>query len=96
MDKYGNTIYGTEATDIPEQNWGVTTKKENTLYLHVITPEEGCSSISLPLQNKKRIRSVAGINTGERLKYQIKDGNLHIELPPVITTPDYIIKVELK
>lgn len=96
MDKYGNTIYGTEATDIPEQSWGVTTKKGNTLYLHVITPEGGCSSIRLPLQNKKRIRSVAGINTGERLKYQIKDGNLHIELPPVITTPDYIIKVELK
>lgn len=39
---YGEAIYGNEKTDLPIQQWGVTTKKENNLYLHVFNwPKDG-------------------------------------------------------
>ena len=31
----GEAIYGAKKTDLPVQSWGVTTKKEDTLYVHV-------------------------------------------------------------
>jgi alpha-L-fucosidase len=38
----GESIYGTSATPLPLQNWGVCTRKENRLYLHVFRwPENG-------------------------------------------------------
>ncbi|GHV17279.1 hypothetical protein FACS1894169_12230 [Bacteroidia bacterium] len=39
---YGKAIYGNEKTDLPIQQWGVTTKKEDTLYLHIFHwPKDG-------------------------------------------------------
>src|SRR5688572_17767370 len=42
MDKNGESIYGTDASPLPFQSWGVSTLKENKLYLHVFTwPVDG-------------------------------------------------------
>jgi len=35
MEKNGESIYGTTASPLPLQNWGVITQKANKLYLHV-------------------------------------------------------------
>ena len=34
--KYGETIYGTTAGDVPVQPWGVTTRKDNRLFVHIM------------------------------------------------------------
>src|SRR5215203_684622 len=42
MQKYGGSIYGTGASPLPVQSWGVSTLKENKLYLHVFNwPVDG-------------------------------------------------------
>ena len=42
MQKYGESIYGTGASPLPLQSWGVSTLKENKLYLHVFNwPVDG-------------------------------------------------------
>jgi alpha-L-fucosidase len=42
MDKNGESIYGTKASPLPLQSWGVSTLKENKLYLHVFNwPVDG-------------------------------------------------------
>jgi alpha-L-fucosidase len=42
MKKNGESIYGTEASPLPLQNWGVSTVKENKLYLHIFNwPSDG-------------------------------------------------------
>jgi alpha-L-fucosidase len=42
MQKNGTSIYGTTASPLPLQSWGVSTKKGNTLYLHVFNwPADG-------------------------------------------------------
>ena len=42
MQKYGESIYGTGASPLPMQSWGVSTLKGNKLYLHVFNwPVDG-------------------------------------------------------
>jgi len=42
MDKNHESIYGTTLSPLAIQNWGVSTQKDNKLYLHVFTfPENG-------------------------------------------------------
>jgi alpha-L-fucosidase len=39
MEKYGEAIYGTRKGPVAPQEWGVTTKKGNTVYVHVLDPQ---------------------------------------------------------
>lgn len=91
MAKYGESIYGTSATNIPEQSWGVTTKKDNVLYLHLIEPLVGCPVIQVPVEGK--VKSVVAMEDASELKYKVKDGKLDITLPKTPDSADYIIKV---
>lgn len=93
MSKYGESVYGTSATAIPEQSWGVTTKNGNALYLHLIEPLEGCPVISVPVEGK--VKSVLAMEDGAPLKYKVSDGKLNITLPKTPDSIDYIIKVSL-
>lgn len=92
MSVYGESVYGTEATDIPQQSWGVTTCKDNVLYLHLIEDLEGVCSISVPFDGK--VKTLEVMKDGSALKYKVKDGRLVIELPEPPTDIDYVIKVE--
>ena len=48
MDVYGETIYGTKAGLVPEQPWGVSTRKGNRNFLHVF---KDTTEIFVPLEN---------------------------------------------
>ena len=93
MAKYGESIYATSATAIPEQSWGVTTQNGNVLYLHLIEPLAGCPVIQVPVEGK--VKSVVALEDGTALKYKVSDGKLNITLPKTPDSADYIIKVVL-
>lgn len=97
MTVYGESVYGTGATGIPEQSWGVTTRNGDCLYLHLIEPLEGVESIYLPLDaaGKSKVKSVKAMKDGTPLKYKVSDGRLVITLSEVPSDIDYVIKVEL-
>lgn len=104
MGIYGDSVYGATASGLPVQDWGVTTRKGNTIYLHVFDPASGKVSIPLndykPVTGKRpkklKIRSVTAMNGGSALTYQYgKDGVLTVTLPPAATAPDYVIEVRL-
>ena len=104
MGVYGDSVYGATASGLPVQDWGVTTRKGNTIYLHVFDPASGKVSIPLddykPVTGKRpkklKIRSVTAMNGGSALTYQYgKDGVLTVTLPPAATAPDYVIEVRL-
>lgn len=46
MKKYSETIYGTRGGPVSPKNWGVTTVKDNKVYIHLMNPEE--ESIVMP------------------------------------------------
>ncbi len=92
MSRYGESVYGTSATSIPEQCWGVTTKKDDVIYLHLISSLEGCHVISVPVEGK--VKSVIALEDGASLKYKVSDGRLYITLPDIPSCIDYVIKVQ--
>ena len=50
LRKYGNSVYGTTAGDIQKQEWGVTTRKGNRLFVHIFNLKE--KELQLPLTCK--------------------------------------------
>ena len=79
LGKYGDTIYGTTAGDIPVQTWGATTRKGNRLFIHVW--DNSLTELFIPVKGK--VKSACDFGTKEKV---IVDGcrhGLHICLPPV-------------
>ena len=96
MNVYGASVYGTSATGIPEQSWGVTTRNDSSLFLHLIEPLEGVEVISVPLDpSRKKVKSVKAMKDGAPLKHRISDGKLVITLDGVPADIDYVIEVVL-
>lgn len=92
--RYGGTIYGTRGGLIKPQPWGVSTQKDNTLYLHILDLKE--QSLTIPLSAKK-IKSARMYDDGSKLKLQ-KHGNdsTVINLPSVTQSVDTIVEITLK
>ena len=51
LSKYGDSIYGTRGGPIPPGDWGVTTQKENKIYVHVLN--WGSPLLALPPVSEK-------------------------------------------
>ena len=94
MGRYGESVYATDATGIPEQSWGVTTRRGNTIYMHLIGPLEGCPVVHLPVEGK--VKSVTALKDGSALKYRVENGGVSITLKETPSDIDYVIAVELK
>ena len=93
MRLFGATVYGTQAGCVEPQEWGVSTQKDNQLYLHVFS----LNSQQLQVSLKQKVKSVTEYLSGTKLDFrQQKDGSLAITLPSVPTATDYVIHVTLK
>ena len=92
----GESIYETQATDIAEQAWGVTTKNAKRLYLHVL--DEGATTVSLPW-NGKAPKGLTALADGRQLTATIvkqgKEKLLQITLPADRPTDDYVVALAL-
>ncbi len=94
---YGETIYDTEAGDIAPQNWGVSTRRGDTLYLHITAVdsiplnEEGTRTLHLPL--KQKLRSVTEFPTGARVPYKRTKQGVAITVPKQTGVVDYVVQL---
>ncbi|MDD4759526.1 MAG: alpha-L-fucosidase [Bacteroidaceae bacterium] len=94
MKLNGETIYGTEAGDIPEQSWGISTKKGNKLYLHVLSLKGNILEVSM----KAKVTHAIDFATKKELHFSIskKTGTISIQLTKEPTSIDYIIELTKK
>lgn len=92
LGQYGESIYGTTAGDLKEQPWGVTTRKGDVLYIHLLH-QEG-NTLELPLTCK--VKSATVLNDGTVLKVKQKKGVVTLTLPEHEATVDYILKLKTK
>ena len=93
LNRYGETVYGTTRGDVMKADWGTTTRKGNTLYVHVLA-DKMPKFITLPLQQK--VDEAVLFDNGQKiLTERIKKGVvLHTsELTP---STDCIITLKLK
>ncbi len=92
----GETIYGTEAGDVPPQPWGATTRAGNRLFVHVLRPDSlpAGGTLLLPGINARGARV---FHTGEKVR--ISQGNAGMTLnidKESAKGPDHIIELTLK
>jgi alpha-L-fucosidase len=88
----GKTIYGTVAGDVPQQEWGCTTRKGNKLYVHIFEFPGG--ELRLPLQCDVVEAKVFGKR--ERVGYRVEDTEVVISVGEVKDVADYIIELTTK
>ena len=90
--RYGETIYGTVAGDIPVQEWGVTTRKGNRLFVHIFDHQE--KSLTLPLQSK--VKKAFVYDTKQTLKTKRTKEGVTIFFDEVPSGTDYIVELEMR
>jgi len=93
LSRYGESIYGTTAGDIPQQSWGASTRKGSTLYLHVTD----LTLDHLTLPSTVRIRSARCLNDSAPVIYRkTKTGTALTLTGHSVDGPDMIIALTLK
>ena len=89
----GETVYGTRGGDVPPHDWGVTTRKGDRLYVHILDLSD--RGLFLPLTGVK-VLSAVQFSDRTPVKYtQTRDG-VFLTFPAVPTDTDYIIELTLK
>jgi len=93
IEKNGETIYGTRGGPVSPKTWGVTTHKGNTVYVHILNPED--NNLLIPDFGKK-IRSITLYSTGAKLKYKQDAFGIVVTIPDdAIDETDTILVIEI-
>lgn len=92
MDIYGETIYGTRGGDVAPHQWGVSTRKGNRLFIHILDLKDNGLYIPLAAKVSKAVQFAD--KTPIQFK-QTKQGVL-LELPKVPDEIDYVIELTIK
>ena len=87
----GESIYGTTAGDLEEQPWGVTTRKGNALYLHILDLDS--HALELPLSCK--VKSACVLN-GQAVKFRQTKTGITLTFDEKPSGTDYIVKLITK
>jgi alpha-L-fucosidase len=87
----GESIFGTRATMLKPQPWGVLTHKEGKIFLHVLeAPEGGAITLPFRLKAKKAVE----FSSGAPLKFKKTKKDFTVTLPEGADfTTDYIIEI---
>lgn len=91
MKTFGSTIYGTRGGMIAPADWGVTTQKGNTLFVHILNKKD--NTLFLPIKNKK-VKKATVFQTGKAVPFtQIKEGAV-LTLEKVPDEIDYVVQLD--
>ncbi|WP_103982410.1 alpha-L-fucosidase [Parabacteroides chinchillae] len=93
MKIYSETIYGTRGGLVAPRDWGVTTQKDNKLYVHILELQD--KGLFLPITDKKVQKAILFKDKTPVRFTQDKQGVL-LKLAEVPTDIDYVVELELK
>jgi alpha-L-fucosidase len=92
--KYGETIYGTRGGPLSARDWGVTTQKGNTVFLHVLNWHD--ESLVIPSLSKK-IKAARLFADNTPLKFIENEYGITVKIPKAkFDEIDTIVALELK
>lgn len=95
LDKYGETIYGTRGGPYKPTDWGVSTRKGNKIFVHLLNWFGDSPTLRLPM-NGVRIRNVS-LLTGGEINHEIKGKELLLHVSrSAINEIDAIIQIEIE
>jgi len=91
--QYGASIYGTRQGPLPPQSWGVTTRKGNAIYVHVL--DGSVTTVTLPRLGAISRAVMLGDNAA--VSVAASDAGVTLTLrPPSGSVPDRVVLIELK
>ena len=91
MTKFGTSIYGTRAGPIPPLPWGATTRRGDTVFVHVLNSPAG--TLSLPSLGA-RVMSATLLRDGSRVSVTESATGISLDLPAALPNePDRVIVV---
>lgn len=74
-------------------DWGTTTRKGNTLYVHILT-DNMPQFVTLPLKDK--VVSAVNLNTGTKVSYEKIKGGIVLHTDNLEPEIDCIVELKLK
>ncbi|MFC2113364.1 alpha-L-fucosidase [Bacteroidota bacterium] len=80
MQKYGETIYDSRGGPAGSKTWGVTTAKDNKIFVHVLDAED--LVIYVPL-NGKTVKKASAYDTGEKIPFSKHEDGIILALPKI-------------
>jgi alpha-L-fucosidase len=90
MKIYSETIYGTRGGVVSPRDWGVTTQKENKLFVHILNLQD--KGLYLPYSGNK-LKSAVLFADKKAVKFvQDKEGIL-LKFNETPTAPDYVVEL---
>lgn len=94
LDGHGESIYGTRAGPVAPGGWGVSTRKEDKVYIHYLAGVPG--TLAFP-SNIGDVHSAYLFGSGASMDVILRDGNYTIEIPERIVDPvDTIIVLKME
>jgi alpha-L-fucosidase len=94
LAKNGESIYGTRGGPISPRPWGVTTRKDNTIYVHILDWQD--RALLLPKLGKQ-IESAAMLGTGDKVEVIEADYGTVLKLPASARDPvDNIVEIKTR
>ncbi len=93
LKQYGEAIYDTRKGPIKPNEWGATTQKGNTIYIHVL--ELGEKTLEIPALDQK-IKSITFFDDGSKVKYKKSGKGVVLQIPSDKRNEiDTILKIEI-
>lgn len=93
LAKHGETIYGTQAGPVSPRAWGVTTRKEDKIYVHILDWPD--SELFVPLKGV-RVHEAVAFDDGQKLPFRQDDDGIVIRLGRKPTAPDHIVVLSVR
>jgi alpha-L-fucosidase len=93
MGKNGETIYGTNGGPVPPKSWGVSTYKDNKVYIHLLNAED--NNLLIPDFGKK-VKGITLYSTAAKLKFRQDAFGIAVSVPKeIIDEIDTILVIEI-
>jgi alpha-L-fucosidase len=93
LKQYGDTIYGTRGGPVPPQHWGVTTSKDNRVFVHVLDSQ---SEVILLPQWTQPVKSAVRFPDNSEVRTEKTNMGLLIQVPERLEdAPDIVIELTI-
>lgn len=89
LRKYGDSVYGTTAGDIQKQEWGVTTRKGNRLFVHIFDLKE--KELQLPLTCK--VTKAYTFEEKKDVQFVKNENGITLKFDTIPSGIDYIVEL---
>jgi alpha-L-fucosidase len=89
METFGPSIHGTRAGPIPPRDWGATTQRGDTVFVHVLNWRD--RQLAIPAIGR-RVVSARMMGTGTTVAFVQSEDGVTLTLPPAVNeTADRVV-----